>query len=116
MNAETIETTDIPKEVLGEYAREMAICDGEVRIHAPEYVDIDKLDIIKEASLEDTEWEDGDLHVWFETETRIQERVARKTHWQPAEYKNHYVDTFVSIVWDLRAESTVHVDIEVMHP
>jgi hypothetical protein len=109
-------TTDVPKAVLGEYAREMALCDGEVRVHAPEGADVDKWAIIKEAKLEDTRWEDGDLHVWFETETRIQERVARATHRQPAEYRNHYVDTFVTIVWDLDVESDVHVDIEVMHP
>jgi len=41
-------------------------------------------------------------------------RIARATHRQPAEYENHYLTTFVNVVWDFDPESEPGVEIEVV--
>jgi len=112
-------TVELPEDKLGEMLREQAKLDGQVDVLAPEGAEVDKWDIIGNAELDTVEY-DGDnydhLIGHFKTETRIQEKVARATHWQPAEYKNHYCETWVSIWWDMDPESSPEVHIEVTSP
>lgn len=110
------ETIELPADKLGEHLREEALLDCEINVSAPEGADVDEWTTLKEAEFRNVEYADDDLHGWFETETRIAEMVARATHLQPAEYKNHYCRTHVSIVWDFDPESQPVVDVEVEHP
>jgi hypothetical protein len=108
--------TDIPADVLADHARQQALLDSDPRVMSPEGVEIDVWDQLKEAAVENVEWDDehGDLHVWLEGETTLSRRVARATHWQPAEYANDPATVYVSIVWDFDPESCPSVDMEVV--
>lgn len=110
------DTVDLPADVLSEHIIQQCELDCDMRVHAPEGAEVDEWATLKEADVEDVRWEDGDVHLWAETETRIQEKVARATHWQPAEYRNHYCRTHVSVVWDFNPEHNPTVDIEVESP
>lgn len=107
----------IPQAKLGELCRDMALIDGEVNVLAPEGTtdQVDKWETIDTAELDCVEWveRDGMVAAHFKTETRIEEKVRRATGIEPAEYRNHYLETWVSIWWDLDPESSVNVDIEV---
>ena len=45
---------------------------------------------------------DRQIRLAFQTSSTVSERVARSTHWQPAEYKNHEVTVFgeIMIEWN----------------
>lgn len=107
---------EIPAEEMAEHVRQQALLDSDPRVLAPEGAEVDVWDTIEEADVTDVRWEDGDLHWWAETETRLQERVATATRHQPAEYRNHYCTTYVSMVWSFDPEESPAVDIEVESP
>lgn len=110
------DTVELPVDVLAEHAREQALLDSDPRVLSPEGVEIDKWGHIREAAVRDVEWDDGHghLHVWLEGETTLSRRVARATHWQPAEYANDPATVYISIVWDFHPESNPSVDIGVV--
>ena len=45
---------------------------------------------------------DRQIRLAFQTSSTVSERVARSTHWQPAEYKNHDVTVYgeITIQWE----------------
>lgn len=110
------EWTELPTDAVAEHVRQQCLLDSDPQVLAPEGAEVDVWDTIKEASVEDVRWEDGDLHVWMETETRLQERIARATRRQPAEYRNHYCRTHVGVVWSFDPEESPDVTIEVESP
>lgn len=110
------DVTCIPDTVLAEMARKQARLDSEIRVLAPDGIDVDKWDAIQDATLDKVAYEDGDLHVWLKTTTLVQEQLASATHWEPAEYRNHDCETHVSIMWSMDPEDGALVDIEVMDP
>ena len=112
----TEDTIALPVDKVVEFVREMCLMDCRIEVSKPEFVDLDKWTVIKEAECNDIEYAHGDLHIWLEDETRWEEKVARATRWQPAEYKNHYLQVWVGIAWDMGAESLPTVHIEVEHP
>jgi len=109
-------TMELPVDVVAEHARQQALLDSDPRVLSPEGVELDEWDHLREASVKDVEWDDehGDLHVWLEGKTTLSRRVARATHWQPAEYVNDPATVHISIVWDFNPESNPSVDIEVV--
>lgn len=111
---EDMDTTRLPTDRLGEMARQQALLDSDPRVLAPDGVDVDVWATLKEAEITDVRWEDGDLHVWMETTTHAQERIRRASRKQPAEYRNHDLDTHVTIMWGLDPEESPGVDIEVL--
>lgn len=111
-----MDTTRLPTERVVELARQQALLDSEPRVHGPEGAEVDEWATLKEATVEDVRWEDGDLHLWMETETHVAKKVRDATRRQPAECRNHYPDTHVSITWDLDPENSPAVDIEVEYP
>ena len=105
----------VPEEKMAELTRQRALMDGVVEVysereHWSDYND--KWDVIKEASFDEIEYADGDLHVWFETTTTVQEQTRKKTFNHPAESKTVELDTALSMMWDLQAENEVGVTIE----
>lgn len=40
------------------------------------------------------------VELGYRTTTTESEKVARRTHWQPAEYKNHDVDVFARVIME----------------
>lgn len=110
------ESVELPRDVLADHLIQQCLLDCEMRVHAPEGANVDEWATLREADVEDVRWEDGHLHLWAETETRIQEQVARRTHHHPAEYRNHYCTTYVDVSWDMDPETNPVVDIEVEHP
>jgi hypothetical protein len=111
-------TVELPAKRVAEMTREQVLLDGDIVILWPENPDdhFDKWDVIKEAQFKNIEWAHGDLHVWFEDEVTISEKVARKTHWQPAEYKHHKCKAHLGITWDMDPESHPVAEIEVEMP
>jgi len=63
---------------------------------------------------------DDHIEVWFETTSTVSERVARKTHHHPAEYKNHDVTVHGTLIWELTDDRTLpkaHTEIgQAEHP
>lgn len=111
-----MDTVRLPTERVAAMARQQALLDSDPRVLAPEGVDVD-VDVwatIDEAEVTDVRWEDGDLHVWLETETHVSERVRRASRLQPAEYRNHDLTTHVNIMWNLDPETNPSVQIEVL--
>jgi hypothetical protein len=108
------DTVELPFDALAEHVRQQIKLDSDIRIHAPEGVDIDKWDHINDADVDDIRWEDGDLHVWMESETTLSRQVARATRHQPAEYVNDPARVALTVVWDMDPESQPVVDIEVL--
>ena len=111
---------DVPAEKLAELARETALLDCEMRALTPEGChDIDEWDVLRNAELDVVEYDDDNydmLVCHFDAEVTISECVARRTHWQPAEYKNHHCETWVTIWWDMDPNSNPEVEIEVLGP
>lgn len=110
---ETQNTTELPTDALADHVRKQCLLDADIRVLAPEGVDVDQYSILKEADVEDVEYADGGLHVWMEGETHVEEKVASSTRWQPAEYKNYYPDVLVGIEWSLDPEDQPVVTMEV---
>lgn len=112
----TDDAVELPTDVLAEHIRKQLLLDCDLDVLAPEGVDVDVWDTIRDADVKYVEYvpEDSELHAVFETETHAQKRVARATHWEPAEYENHYLETFVNVVWDFDPEHNPDVEIEVV--
>lgn len=113
-------TVTLPEHKVGKLVRETALVDCEIDVMTPEGThDIDKWDVLKNATLDTVEF-DGDNydHVicHYKYEVTIQEQTSRASRLQPAGYKNHSCETWVSIWWDLDPSSMPEVHIEVHEP
>ncbi|AFH22478.1 hypothetical protein OSG_eHP27_00130 [environmental Halophage eHP-27] len=108
------DTVELPTDALAELARQQALLDSNPRVSAPDGADVDKWNLLKSADVDSVMWKYSKLHVWFEGETTLSRRVARATHWQPAEYANDPARVHVGIVWDFDPESPPNVEIEVV--
>jgi len=107
---------ELPEEKVAEFVRELCLQVGEVEVNAPEEVDVDKWELIKDAKLNDVEYTNDHLIAWFKGETMVSEKVANATRWQPPEYKNHYPTVWISIEWDLEMAGDVNCMIDVEDP
>lgn len=108
------DTVELPADTLAEHVREQVKLDSEIRVMSPDGVDIDKWEHINTAGVTDIRWEDGDLHVWMESETTLSRKVARATRHQPAEYVNDPAKVLISVMLDFDSERNPLVDIEVL--
>lgn len=104
----------MPATPIAEFLREQIKLDCDLRIHAPEGVEIDEWEHIDTADVEWVEYADGELHAAFESETTIAEKTHRATRWEPAAYKHHDADVLISVGWDMDPATNPVVDIEVV--
>lgn len=110
-NAELIE---LPTEVVAEFIRAEIKLDCDLRVLAPEGVEIDEWEHIDRASVEYVEYDDGDLMAHYESETTIHEKTHEATRWEPAAYKHHDAAVHIGVLWDMDPETQPQVDIEVV--
>ena len=108
------DTVAVPEDTLAEFVREQVKLDCELRVHAPEGVEIDEWEHIDTADVEYVEYAHDDLHAAFESETTIKERTHRATRWEPAAYKHHDADVLIAVTWDMDPTTLPIVDIEVV--
>ena len=115
MEFKTEEDSSEFSEKMAELMRNFALQDCEIRFlcYNDYSDDVDKWDILKEATFKDIEYAHGDIHVWFTYEFTVSKHVARATRWQPAEYKNVPHIAYMSINWSMVFEDDIYVDIEV---
>jgi len=111
---DTPDTVELPFDALAEHVREQIKLDSEIRVLSPEGADIDKWEHIDTADVTHVAWEDGDLHVWMESETTLSRQVASASRHQPAEYVNDPAQVLISVMWDMDPESQPLVDMEVL--
>ena len=108
------DTVPVPEDTLAEFVRKQVKLDCELRVHAPEGVEIDEWEHIDTADVEYVEHAHGDLHAAYKSETTIQELTHRATRWDPPAYAHHDADVLISVTWDMDPAALPIVDIEVV--
>lgn len=66
-------------------------------------------DVFTASNVEGHNVSDDHIEMWFETTSTVSERVARKTHHHPAEYKNHEVTVFGTLIWEFTPDDQLPV-------
>ena len=111
--------TEIPEQMLYNLVVPYALEDSNIEWHTDDEVreDMTAHDLCSYSNLEKIDQrEDGEIQFWFEDSATVSERVARKTHWHPAEYKNHdvtiHATVSVKVTDDLYDESVIWIEQE----
>jgi len=104
----------IPDNVLADLAVEECLMDCEFYISTPDGIDTpDKWDLLREATLDATEWVDEyGLLVYLSTTFDHQYETHRATRLNPAEYDTVEMTAEISITWSMAVEDTPDVHME----
>jgi len=77
---------------------------------------LDYTDVCSMQTVENVQVTEQRIEVHFSTTSSVSERVARRTHHHPAEYKNHDVDVWATMIYEWPEDEydlpvpTVHVE------
>jgi len=66
-------------------------------------------DVFTASNIEDYNVADDHIEMWFTTTSSVSERVSRKTHHHPAEYKNYDVTVHGTLIWEFTDDRTLPV-------
>jgi hypothetical protein len=91
--------TTVPTEQLIQHILPLC-CEGEVEFQTSDEVreKIDWGDLADPSNVKDIEVTEERVIVHSSLQSTTSEKVASRTHWQPAEYRNHDVDVYVMFV------------------